>query len=130
MDVTARLDDIGKPAWIGLMVLGFVLYWPVGLTLLAYLLWSGRMGCWKHRHRHWRPENSTGRWFGQETRHGATGNRAFDEYRDETLRRLEQEQRDFVSFLERLRMAKDKAEFDAFLAERRRSNDTPPATQS
>jgi len=49
----------------------------------------------------------------------SSGNRAFDEYREETLRRLEEEQREFRDFLDRLRMAKDKAEFDQFMAERR-----------
>jgi Protein of unknown function (DUF2852) len=48
-----------------------------------------------------------------------SGNRAFDEYRQETLRRLEEEQREFQEFLTRLRRAKDKAEFDQFMAERR-----------
>jgi hypothetical protein len=51
-------------------------------------------------------------------RSGSTGNRAFDEYRTETLRRLEEEQREFKEFLNRLRHAKDKAEFDQFMAER------------
>ena len=49
----------------------------------------------------------------------SSGNHAFDEYRTETLRRLEDEQREFRDFLERLRFAKDKTEFDAFMAERR-----------
>ena len=48
----------------------------------------------------------------------ASGNRAFDEYRADALRRLEEEQRQFQEFLGRLRMAKDKAEFDQFMAER------------
>jgi hypothetical protein len=48
-----------------------------------------------------------------------SGNAAFDEYRAETLRRLEAEQREFADFLAHLRDAKDKAEFDAFMAERR-----------
>ena len=39
----AWLDDKGKPAWIIAMVLGFVLVWPVGLALLAYMIWSGKM---------------------------------------------------------------------------------------
>ena len=52
----------------------------------------------------------------------ARGNRAFDEYRDETLRRLEEEEREFRDFLDRLRMARDKAEFDQFMAERRRGD--------
>ena len=49
----------------------------------------------------------------------SSGNRAFDEYRTETLRRLEEEQREFRDFLDRLRFAKDKTEFDQFMAERR-----------
>ena len=49
----------------------------------------------------------------------SSGNRAFDEYRADTLRRLEEEQREFREFLNRLRLAKDKAEFDHFMAERR-----------
>ena len=122
MELAARLDDIPKPLWIGLMVLGFALYWPVGLALLAYLLWSGRMGCWRHSRRFWRNEGAFGRHDGRR----GSGNRAFDDYRQETLRRLEDEQRQFMAFLERLRLAKDKEEFDAFLAERRRANDAPP----
>ena len=60
----------------------------------------------------------------------SSGNRAFDEYRAETLRRLEDEQREFLEFLERLRQAKDKAEFDQFMAERRGMRDvTPPPPQ-
>ena len=49
----------------------------------------------------------------------SSGNHAFDEYRTETLRRLEEEQREFRDFLDRLRFAKDKAEFDQFMADRR-----------
>ena len=48
-----------------------------------------------------------------------SGNRAFDEYRAETLRRLENEQKEFREFLNQLRFAKDKAEFDDFLTNRR-----------
>jgi hypothetical protein len=67
------------------------------------------------------------RWAAHQARHGhrrqpSTGNRAFDEYRADTLRRLEDEEKEFREFLDRLRFAKDKAEFDDFLANRR-----PPA---
>ena len=47
------------------------------------------------------------------------GQPAFEEYRAETLRRLDQEQKEFQDFLDRLRRAKDKAEFEQFMAERR-----------
>ena len=58
----------------------------------------------------------------------SSGNRAFDEYRTETLRRLEEEQREFREFLDRLRFAKDKTEFDQFMAERR-NRPTPDSNQ-
>jgi Protein of unknown function (DUF2852) len=51
--------------------------------------------------------------------HTAGRPRAFEEYREETLRRLDQEQKEFEAFLGHLRSAKDKAEFDQFMAERR-----------
>jgi hypothetical protein len=50
---------------------------------------------------------------------GSSGNRAFDEYREATLRRLEEEQREFREFLDNLRHAKDRAEFDQFMAGRK-----------
>lgn len=66
-------------------------------------------------------------WFGQPR---TSGNRAFDEYRAEALRRLEEEHRAFQEFLDRLRMAKDKAEFDRFMAERGARPESPSQTQS
>lgn len=48
----------------------------------------------------------------------STGNSAFDAYKSDTLRRLEEEQDQFEAFLERLRDAKDKAEFDQFMDDR------------
>ena len=50
-EVVARIDDFGRPAWIALMVLGFIVFWPIGLAILAYLLWSGRDGMRTARHR-------------------------------------------------------------------------------
>jgi hypothetical protein len=55
----------------------------------------------------------------------SSGNRAFDEYRSETLKRLEEEQREFRDFLERLRFAKDKTEFDQFMSDRRNRQPDP-----
>ena len=113
----AWLDHKGKGAWIAAMVLGFVFFWPVGLAILAYMIWSKRMfsqSC-SHRRKSW-------------SHHGMkamrpTGNSAFDSYKADTLRRLEQEQEEFERFLERLREAKDKSEFDQFMDERARQND-------
>jgi len=123
--VVERLDDLGRPAWIAVMVLSFILFWPVGLAVLAYLIWSGRMACGRHGEMSRWQARMAEKWQRKAERHGfagpfsRTGNRAFDEYREDTLRRLEEESREFHSFLDKLRMAKDKAEFDAFMAERR-----------
>ena len=121
MPIVAKLDELGKPAWIAVLVLAFIVYWPLGLAILAFMLWSGRMSCWKGGGlSRWHEQATTrapGTWWQPTQR--ASGNRAFDEYRTETLRRLEEEQREFHEFLDRLRMAKDKAEFDQFMAERR-----------
>ena len=76
------------------------------------------MGCGNRTQ--WRDYLTTeARRFGGGTACRSTGNRAFDEYREETLRRLEEEANEFQAFLQRLRHAKDKAEFDQFMAERR-----------
>ena len=48
MPITAKLDEFGKPAWIALIVLGFMAWWPLGLAILAFTIWSGRMGCGYH----------------------------------------------------------------------------------
>ncbi len=60
-DVVARIDDLGRPAWIALMVLGFIAFWPVGLAILAYLIWSGRMACGRRDMSDWR-ERAAERW--------------------------------------------------------------------
>ena len=136
-EVVARIDDFGRPAWIALMVIGFIVFWPIGLAMLAYILWSGRMGCgrqdieqwreraaerWERRRQRWERRMQQG-WGGRADLR-PSGNRAFDEYREEALRRLEEEATEFRNFLERLRMAKDRAEFDEFMRDRR--NRQPP----
>ena len=106
------LDERGKGAWIAAMVLGFIAFWPVGLALLAYMIWSKQMFSKNCATRSTRTSYRTA------TR--SSGNSAFDAYKTETLRRLEDEQRSFEEFLERLREAKDKAEFDQFMNDRAR----------
>jgi hypothetical protein len=131
MTFAAKLDDFGKPAWIAVMVLGFIVWWPVGLIILGFILWSGRMGCGHGHWGRWRNERWERRgWEGRHFGRNRSGNSAFDEYRAETLRRLEAEQKEFMDFLQRLRHAKDKAEFDEFMAERRNRPQTPPEDRS
>ena len=105
------LDQRGKAAWIVAMILGFVFVWPVGLAILAYMIWSKRMFSCRHKH--------NGQMGFRGHAFAPTGNAAFDAYRTETLRRLEDEHREFLDFLQKLREAKDKAEFDQFMEQRR-----------
>ncbi|MCB1517748.1 MAG: DUF2852 domain-containing protein [Hyphomicrobiaceae bacterium] len=150
MEIAAKLDEWGKGAWIVVMILGFMLFWPFGLAILAYMIWSGRMmGCrhhgwndemrdeWRQRRREmkeeWRARKEEWREH-LRSRHAAmheeahrhhqamrpSGNAAFDEYKAETLRRLEDEQAEFSEFLDNLRKSRDKAEFDQFMQGRRR----------
>lgn len=136
MTIVSKLDHIGSGAWIALAVLGLIWWWPVGLAFLAFAFGSRRIGC-QHRMSRW--QEKMDRMGARMGGHGfwnppSSGNHAFDAYRAETLRRLEDEQKEFKDFLERLRMAKDKAEFDQFMAERRTvrpsSDQDEPAIQS
>jgi hypothetical protein len=145
------LDDRGKAAWIAATVLAFILAWPVGLGLLAYMIWSkrmfGRSSCAQNGSSHWAKmrehhHSHHGLW-GRSSAMRSSGNAAFDAYKSETLRRLEEEQEAFEAFLQRLRDAKDKAEFDSFMEDRARAaraeavntaeatsqNPVPPAPQ-
>jgi hypothetical protein len=128
------------PGWIVLMVLGFIFWWPVGLAILGFIFWSKAMGC--HGGERWERkmarmedkmtrmrERFGGGFAGGGWGRPSSGNHAFDEYRTETLRRLEEEQREFRDFLDRLRFAKDKSEFDQFMAERRNRPQQPEAPQ-
>ncbi|WP_146587292.1 DUF2852 domain-containing protein [Puniceibacterium confluentis] len=105
----AWLDQRGKFAWIAATVLGFIFFWPVGLALLFYMFWSKKMFSTSCR----KAFKTTG--FGHLK---SSGNSAFDSYKADTLRRLEEEQENFEAFLKRLRDAKDKAEFDQFMDDR------------
>ncbi len=112
----AWLDDKGKGAWIAAMILGFVFFWPVGLALLAYMIWSKRM--FSRHNCHARRQEFIARHRAMHEAFRPSGNSAFDAYKSETLKRLEDEQQAFESFLQRLRDAKDKSEFDAFMDDR------------
>lgn len=122
----SKIDEYGKVGWITVTVVGFWFAWPIGLAMLAFLAGSGRLRGLR--------TSAPGTWFNLGTQDNrwnagfkapwgpaksASGNKAFDDYRDETLRRLEDEEREFQSFLDRLRKARDKSEFDTFMAERR-----------
>lgn len=129
-----------RPAWtpltIFLMVLGFIVFWPLGLAMLAYILWGDHFhrvaddarGHFKGCSRNMRRMKDTAFTGG-----GRTGNLAFDEYRERELARLEEERRkldtmraDFDEFLKNLRRAKDQEEFDRFMSARTSAGDATP----
>ena len=108
----AWLDARGKVAWIATLVLAFIIFWPIGLALLAYMIWSKRMfngSCNKSRHA---------------TRHAfrSSGNSAFDAYkaRHAAPARRGTGRRSRRS-CNACGDAKDKAEFDQFMDDRTRS---------
>jgi hypothetical protein len=136
---------------LGLMILALLIAGGrVGCWHRPIFAGGGPMGCWSHGFDRWDDKmarmqakmdrvrakmdamrsSSGGRpsdWWG---RPASSGNRAFDDYRAETLQRLEEEQREFKEFLERLRFAKDRAEFDQFMSQRRsRPQDQEPPPQ-
>ena len=132
MSAVARLNEWEhpKPIWILLLILSFWVSWPVGVVLFAYLMGSGRLEAWKRAGLNlWnegigpmRPD------IGWPRR--SSGNNAFDEYRADTLRRLEDEKKEFQVFLDRLRAAKDRAEFDQFMSGRSNRAGNPPPAES
>ncbi len=101
------------------MIVGFVVFWPIGLGLLFYFIWRKKEGRGMSGDFGWNKERAF------EMFRGTSGNAAFDDYRAEMIRRLveerrklEEEQMAFRAFVERLRRAKDQEEFDRFMAER------------
>lgn len=132
---------IVKPQWaplsIALMVLGFIVFWPLGLAVLAYILWGEYMGGsaekaerWIHKQKEW----ARGCRHHRHDRHGfgqGSGNAAFDDYREEQLKRLDEERRrldedvrEFQDYMRNLHKARDREEFDRFINERRKARDS------
>lgn len=122
--IEAWLDHKGRTAWIAAMVLAFLVFWPLGLFLVFYITWTNRWSsdtmftCANRRHNH----NHHHRHHAFHRAMQPSGNSAFDSYKTDMLKRLEDEQTAFESFLQRLRDAKDKAEFDAFMDDRAKQN--------
>lgn len=131
---TAIIKPQWSPLTIALMVLGFILFWPLGLAVLGYILWGEKFGgsaekaqaYWNKGCSYMR-NNTRHAGFGR-TAQGSSGNAAFDEYRTEQLRRLEEERarldaeiEAFHEYMANLNKAKDREEFDRFMNERRGS---------
>ena len=129
MNTTALIRPAWTPATIALMVIGFMVFWPLGLAMLAYIIWGDRLDGFKRdvnkatdgmfascRGRsHWKAQSRT-------------GNVAFDDWREKEFERLAEERRkldetlaEFDDYARELRRAKDQEEFDRFMANRSKS---------
>jgi hypothetical protein len=125
------------PATIALMVLGFIVFWPLGMAMLAYILFGDRLHAFKREANEkmdgFYKSCRRGGWHGRDRGgwHRDTGNVAFDDWRKAELERIEEERRkldamreEFDNYLRELRRAKDQEEFDRFMRDR---NNRPPA---
>jgi len=123
-----------SPLTVIAMVGGFDIWWPIGLAILAWIIWGDRFDRRAARDAFQRMKGefgglsrAAGGWDGSAGWNpSATGNSAFDSYKAETLRRLdeerrriEEEARAFSEFMANLRRARDQEEFDRFMSERR-----------
>ncbi len=134
----------GSSGWsafeIVAMVLGFMVFWPIGLAILGFKYWQRKSGStmdlqtvastkWGEarsamKSQNWGAANwSAPRGFGSPSR--ATGNSAFDDWRsaeiaklDEERRKLEEAHREFSDFVDHVRKSKDREEFERFMSER------------
>ncbi len=134
MNTSALIRPAWTPATIALMVLGFIFFWPLGLAMLAYIIWGDRLLGVKRD-----INQATDEFVGKCRRKGqdfsrftggmqSTGNSAFDDWRDEELKRLDEERRkldearsEFEAHIRELRRARDREEFERFMAERRKN---------
>jgi hypothetical protein len=131
------------PLELAAMIVGFVVFWPIGLAILFLKIAQKKEGypgdlfsyardkvTAKFQGASGASQTWCGGWSGSWQRSGsgmrATGNSAFDDWRNTELARLEEErrklvqaEREFSEHLDRLRRARDREEFDRFMNERR-----------
>ncbi len=132
---TAIIKPQWSPITITLMVLGFIVFWPLGLAVLGYILWGEKFGgspekaqAYWNKGCSWVGANKHRNWNSRTTTMNSSGNAAFDEYRTEQLKRLDEERARldaeidaFHEYMANLNKAKDREEFDRFMNERRGS---------
>lgn len=105
-------------------MLAFWAAWPLGLAMFAFLMMSGRARASRDELRRWFNLRSGAGVSASRSSRAASrssGNDAFDAYRMAELSQLEEQEKEFKGFLDRLRLARDKEEFDRFMAEQRRA---------
>ncbi|HEV7309273.1 DUF2852 domain-containing protein [Ensifer sp.] len=134
MNQSAMIRPDWTPATIALMVLGFVVFWPLGLAMLAYILFGEKLKTFK------KDANETVDGMCSAFKRGGrrsnwthrTGNVAFDDWREAELARLDEERRkldemreEFDAYARELRRAKDQEEFDRFMRDRKNGGSGP-----
>jgi hypothetical protein len=141
-DPRERFGDCGrgfKPVELFAVILGFIVFWPIGLAILLFKIWQRKFGYegdvfafaqeraadLQARWRDASGQNRDGGWRGPGFMR-SSGNVAFDDWRESELARLEEErrklaeaEREFAEHIEELRRARDRAEFESFMRARR-----------
>jgi len=127
-----------RPYEVAAVVIGFFIFWPIGLALLLMKLWGKSFGYEgdlfsfaaeqgaKVKTAFGDVSRESGRGWAGPSFMRSTGNVAFDEWREGELARLEEErrklaeaEREFSEHISELRRAKDKEEFDSFMRARK-----------
>ncbi len=139
MNQSALIRPDWTPVTIAMMVLGFIVFWPLGLAMLAYILFGERFRAFK-RHANEKADSffaggcrSAGR-YQRHYRHYGTGNSAFDDWRKAEMDRIEEERRkldemraEFDEYMQELRRARDREEFDRFMRDRKAGKPSDPS---
>ena len=114
MTTAARRTSRWTPIGIAAVILGFFTWWPLGLAVIGYIMWGGSVDDLIN--------DMISKFKDMARPQPSSGNAAFDEYRRETLRRLEEEQAEFAEYVENLRHARDREEFERFMAARKKKS--------
>jgi hypothetical protein len=121
-----------RPLELAAVILGFIVFWPIGLAFLGWKIWQKKIqhtgdfagfaeATWRAAAGGFERAARGERW-----RPFANGNSAFEEWRatefarlEEERRKLDEAHREFSEFMNDLRRAKDREEFERFMAARR-----------
>ena len=113
---TAMPRTVKKTGWtplgIAAMVIGFMIKWYLGLAVLGYMMWGGRVDDLIN-------DISSMIKGVMSPAPASSGNAAFDAYKAQVLKDLEEEQRQFNDYVEQLRKARDRDEFERFMKSRK-----------
>jgi hypothetical protein len=123
-----------SPFNIAAMVIGFIIFFPIGLAILFWNVWTARRQRSEFAFANMNPMTGWNAAPWSQTNRDLSrnsGNAVFEDYKKATLERLEEERRKlaaeqdaFASFLDDLKRAKDRTEFERFMQERESARET------